>query len=34
MSNATWADGDLDDDVDVEDVDLMFAQYGLKLSVA
>ena len=35
MSNPTQADGDLDDDndIDVDDLDLMFAQYGLELSV-
>lgn len=35
MSNATWADGDLNGDtyVDEDDLDLAFAQYGLALSV-
>jgi hypothetical protein len=36
MSNATWADGDLNGDGSVNylDVDLIFAQYGLNLDVA
>jgi hypothetical protein len=35
MTGATWADGDLNDDgvVDMEDLDLAYAQYGLALSV-
>jgi hypothetical protein len=35
MSNPTWADGDLDDDnaVNLDDLDLMFAQFGLDLEV-
>jgi hypothetical protein len=35
MSNPTWADGDLNDDnaVNLDDLDLMFAQYGLDLEV-
>ena len=35
MSNPTWADGDLDGDGTIHefDIDLMFAQYGLKLDV-
>jgi hypothetical protein len=35
MSNPTWADGDLNDDnaVNLDDLDLMFAQYGLDLGV-
>ena len=34
MSNPTWADGDLNGDgsIDMDDLDLMFAQYGLELS--
>jgi hypothetical protein len=35
MSNPTWADGDLDDNnaIDLDDLDLLFAQFGLDLEV-
>lgn len=35
LSNPTQADGDLNEDgtIDIDDLDLMFAQYGLELSV-
>jgi hypothetical protein len=36
MSNPTWGDGDfnMDGTIDADDLDLMFAQYGLDLDVA
>jgi hypothetical protein len=35
MSNPTHDDGDLngDGDIDIDDLDLLFAQYGLELAV-
>ena len=33
VPNPTQSDGNLDDDGDINDLDLLFAQYGLALSV-
>ena len=33
LQNPTWADGDLNGDGDIDDVEIFFAQFGIELAV-